>query len=85
MAQITLRGMDPEIERKVRRMAKISGSSLNRVILDLIYKNTGLNKKDKRPAANSLKKLAGGWSEKDASKFLESIKSCTQIDKEMWM
>lgn len=82
MAQITLRGMDPEIERKVRRMAKKSGNSLNRVILDLIYKNTGLNK---RPAADSLRKLAGGWSEKDASKFLESIKSCTQIDKEMWM
>ena len=85
MAQITLRGMDPEIERKVRRMAKKSGNSLNRVILDLIYKNTGLNKKDKRPAANSLRKLAGGWSKKDASKFLESIKSCTQIDEEMWM
>lgn len=85
MAQITLRGMDPEIERKVRRMAKKSGNSLNRVILDLIYKNTGLNKKNKGPAVDSLRKLAGGWSEKDASKFLESIKSCTQIDEEMWM
>ena len=85
MTQITLRGMNPEVERKVRRMAKERGVSLNRVMLDMIYQYTGLKKKDKRPPADSLRKLAGGWSEKDASKFMESIKSCTQIDEEMWM
>ena len=85
MTQITLRGIDPEIERKIRRMAKKSGKSLNRVVLDMIYKSTGLNKKDKRPPADSLRKLAGGWSEKDALEFLESIKSCDRIDEEMWM
>ena len=30
MAQITLLGMDPEIEREIRRMAKKRGQSLNR-------------------------------------------------------
>ncbi len=77
--------MDPEIERKVRRIAKKGGKSINRVILDMIYQHTGLGKKDKRPQAHSLKRLAGGWSEKDASQFMESIKSCEQIDEEMWM
>lgn len=85
MTQITLRGMDPEIERNVRRLAKKKGKSLNRVILDMIYHHTGLKKEDKIPPANSLRTLAGGWSEKDASEFLESIKSCEQIDEEMWM
>lgn len=85
MAQITLRGMDPKIEREVRRMAKKGGKSLNRIILDMIYRNTGLNKKNKKPPADSLRKLAGGWSEKEASEFLKSIKSCEQIDEEMWM
>jgi hypothetical protein len=84
MAQITIRGIDPQIERKIRRMAKKSGKSLNRVILDMIYQHTGLSKKDKKPPADSLRKLAGGWSEKDALEFLESIKSCEQIDEEMW-
>jgi len=32
-----------------------------------------------------LRKLAGGWSEKDALEFLESIKLFKQIDEEMWM
>lgn len=84
MAQITLRGLDPEVEREIRRIAKESGKSLNRVVQDMINKATGLNSKNKKPAADSLRKLAGGWSEKDAFEFLESIKSCEQIDEEMW-
>ena len=84
MTQITLRGIDPKIENQIRMMAKKSGKSLNRVVLDIIYEHSGLNKKDKKPPADSLRKLAGGWSEKDASVFLESIKSCEQIDEEMW-
>ncbi len=85
MTQITLRGMDPEIERKVRRLARKRGQSLNRIILDMIYNHTGLKKEDKRPPADSLRTLAGGWSKEDASEFLESIKSCEQIDEEMWI
>ena len=85
MSQITIRGIDPAIERKIRKLAKQSGQSLNHVILDMVYECTGLRKRNKKPAANSLKKLAGGWSEKDALEFEESIKSCEQIDEEMWL
>jgi hypothetical protein len=85
MSQITLRGIDPAIERKIRSMAEKSGKSLNRVILDLVYQSAGPKKHDHKPAAHSLKKLAGGWSEKDASEFEKSIKSCEQIDEEMWV
>jgi hypothetical protein len=74
MRQITLRGMDPEVERTIRRMAKTTGKSLNRVILDMIHQSIGLNKKY-IPAA-SLREHAGGWSAGDAAEFLDSIKSC---------
>ncbi len=84
MSQISLRGIDPVIEKKIRVMAKKSGKSLNRVVLDIIYEHSGLNKQGKKPPADSLRKLAGGWSEKEAMEFLESIKSCGQIDEEMW-
>jgi hypothetical protein len=76
--------MDPEVERTIRRMAKTTGKSLNRVILDMIHQYTGLNKKNKNPPAASSREHAGGWSDKDAAEFLDSIKSCEQIDKEMW-
>lgn len=84
MAQITLRGMDSEMEQDIRKMARKSGKSLNRVILDMIYEHTGYRKSKKIPPADSLRNLAGGWSEKDASEFLESIKSSEQIDEDMW-
>ena len=83
MTQITIRGMDPEMEQEIRRMARKSGKSLNRVIIDILDRHTGKKKVRKAPA-ESLKKLAGGWSEKDAVNFHEAIKSCEQIDEELW-
>jgi hypothetical protein len=84
MSQITLRGMDDEVEKRIRRMARQKGKSLNRVILDMIYEYTGRKKKSEEPQDRSLRKLAGGWSQKQADEFLESIKSCEQIDEAVW-
>ncbi len=83
MTQITLRGLDPEMEREIRRMAREGRKSLNRVILDMIYQYAGFKKREKRAPAESLRKLAGGWSEKDAMEFQEAINSSEQIDEEM--
>ena len=84
MAQITLRGMDPEMEQEIRRLAQESGRSLSHTILDIVYEYAGFKRKVKRPPAHSLRKLAGGWSEKDAAEFLESIRSCERIDDQVW-
>jgi hypothetical protein len=50
----------------------------------MIYNYTGFNKREQISPAASLRKLAGGWSDKDAMQFFESIKSCHQIDESMW-
>ena len=84
MSQNTLRGLDAEIEDKIRKMASNSGKTLNRVILDMIYQYTGFKKKGNRAPTESLRKLAGGWNKKDAAFFHEAIKSSEQIDEEMW-
>ncbi len=83
MSQITLRGLDPEVEKEVRKISKKTKKSINRVIQEIIYKHAGFNQK-RRTASNSLRRLAGGWSEEDAAEFLETIKSCEQIDEDMW-
>jgi hypothetical protein len=84
MFQITLRGIDNETEKKIRREARKQGKSLNKIILEMIGQPGGQKKGKKEYPANSLRKLAGGWSQKEADKFLESIKSCEQIDEAMW-
>ena len=80
MPQITLRGIEPEVEKKIRRIAKDSRKSVNQVIKEIIHKEFG---KDRAPLS-SLKQLAGGWSQEEASEFLLSIQSCRQIDEDMW-
>ena len=71
-------------KRRSGREAKKKGKSLNKVILEMIGQRRRSREGEKELPANSLRKLAGGWSQKEADKFLESIKSCEQIDEAMW-
>ena len=48
MTQLTIRGMDPELEEEIRKRAAKSGKSLNRVILDMISQHIGLSGKNKK-------------------------------------
>jgi plasmid stability protein len=80
MRQLTIRELEPEIEEKIREIANRSGRSLNQVIKEIIYKEF---KKSKSPAS-SLRQLAGGWTRKEAAEFVVSIRSCEQIDEDMW-
>jgi hypothetical protein len=84
MGQITIRGMNPEMEQEIRKKAFASGKSLNNILLEMISIQTGFKGKKANPQKESLLKLAGGWSNKNAAEFMESIKSCEQIDEEMW-
>ncbi len=80
MQQITIRGIDPEIEQEIRRSAKESRKSINQIIKEIIHKEF---RKSKSPAS-SLKQLSGGWTQKQAAEFESAIKSCEQIDEDMW-
>ena len=80
MHQITIRGIEPEIEKKIRQIAKENHKSINQVIKEIIHKEFESHKSP----ASSLKQLAGGWSRKEATEFELSISSCEKIDEDMW-
>ena len=84
MGQITIRGIAPEVEQEVRKISEATGKSLNRVIQEIICQHLGFTRARKTAPADSLRKLAGGWSEKEADEFFETIKSCEQLDVDMW-
>ena len=84
MSQITIRGMDPKVEQRIRELSKKKGKSLNKVIIEMIEKDGRIDSKSKQIPSESLKDLAGGWTEQDASEFFESIKFCEQIDEGLW-
>jgi hypothetical protein len=80
MRQITIRDIDPEVEQKIRSIAKGEGKSLNQIIKEIIHKEF---KKTEWPTS-SLKELAGTWTREEAAEFELSIKSCEKVDEEMW-
>ncbi len=84
MSQITLRNLDPEIEKMIRHEAKKRKISLNRAIQDMLQQKISSREKRKTPRGQLLKSLAGGWNDNDVKDFFETIKSCEQIDESMW-
>ena len=84
MNQITVRGIAPEVEKQIRRKAKATGKSLNKVMLELIGGSAGPGKRGKKPAGASLAELAGGWSGKEAREFEESVRLFEEIDEATW-
>jgi len=84
MNQITVRGIAPDLEKQIRRKAKTTGKSLNKVMLELIGESAGQEKRGKKPAGASLAELAGGWSEKEAREFEESVRVFEEIDQATW-
>ena len=84
MNQITVRGIAPEVEKQIRRKAKATGKSLNKVMLELISGSAGLEPRRKKAAGASLAELAGGWSEKEAREFEESVRVFEEIDEATW-
>lgn len=80
MQQVTIRGIDPEVEKEIRKIARENGKSINQVIKEIIHKEF----KGRSAPASSLKKLAGGWDNDQAAEFYRAIESCEKIDEEMW-
>jgi len=51
---------------------------LNEIILQKFRKGK------RKPGADTLKSLAGGWSAQEASEFMKAIEPCEEIDEGMW-
>lgn len=83
--QLTLRGLDPRVQREIRELARRERISLDKAALRLLGKGAGIGPTDQADCiGNSLDHLIGTWSEKDSRELLESIQSCEQIDAELW-
>ena len=80
MQQVTIRGLDPEVEKEIRRIARESRKSINQVIKEIVHKEF----KGVTAPAESLRELGGGWSQAEADDFERSIQSCEHIDEDMW-
>lgn len=87
MKQLTVRGLDPELVRRLKRTAHRQGLSFNKAALLLLRRGAGLSRDVKRPTdviGSSLDHLIGTWSEKEEKDFLEAIKAFERVDEDLW-
>jgi hypothetical protein len=84
--QITVRGLDAEIETHVRELARRLHISLNRAAVMLMRKGAGLREDDNGPevVGASLDSFVGNWSREDEATLLDSIRQLGQIDPDLW-
>jgi len=85
LKQLTVRGLDRRLERKIRDLARRERISLNKAALRLLERGAGLDTSESADRiGHSLDHLIGTWTAEEADAFLESIQSCEQVDSELW-
>ena len=86
MRQLTIRGVDQELERALTELAGREGISLNRAALRLLRRGAGLTDADVRvrPIGNRLAKHFGTWTEAEAEELRRAIAPLEEIDEELW-
>ncbi len=82
MNQLSLRGFDDELRKKIRELAKSRGISLNKATLILLRKAAGLPEPGEGSGGvgSSLDHLIGAWSKKEEKEFLQSIEVFEKVD-----
>jgi hypothetical protein len=83
MKSITIHGIDKETEKLINERAKSAGSSVNRIVKELLAKALGLDK-DKVDHRDELLDLFGVWTEEDERQFLEAVRELEVIRAEDW-
>ena len=82
MKQLTLRGLDKGLERKLRETARAEGVSLNRAALLLMRRGAGVKVPpgESNTVGNSLDHFIGTWSAADERRFLAALEPFEKVD-----
>lgn len=84
MKTITIRGIDPELDRVIKSRARQDSLSVNQWVLQTLKKVTGMGKQPVFKKHNDLDALAGGWSKEEVKAFHANTKIFQRIDEDVW-
>ena len=86
MGQLTVRGFDPELERRLRDLARRRDISLSRAALLLMRWGAGMEHSEPESSGvgNSLDEWIGDWSADEEREFLVNVAVFEQIDEDLW-
>jgi hypothetical protein len=86
MSQLTVRGFDPVLERRIREIARQEKISLTKAAVRLMEQGAGLRSGKLAPAriGAQLDDLIGTWTDREADAVLESIRVFETVDDDLW-
>ncbi|NBC30845.1 MAG: hypothetical protein GVY29_12745 [Spirochaetes bacterium] len=84
MANLTLRGLDDELRKRLERAAQERKQSLNATVIALLRESVGLTAPPIHKSYDDLDHLAGTWSAAEAAEFDRAVEDFGQVDPELW-
>ena len=86
MNQLTIRGFDDELARRIRQLASREGISLNRAVLKLLRRGAGLGERKggSDTVGSSLDHLIGTWTHEEAVEMERALEDLSYVDEAMW-
>ena len=84
MKTLTIRGIEPGLDRGIKSRAKQNNLSVNQWILQALKKITGMGKEPIFKKHHDLDALAGGWSREEVKSFQKNTQIFEKIDEDVW-
>ena len=85
MKQLTVRGVDPQLEFRLKQEAHRRGLSMNRTVLAMLRQAAGISNAETKPREyHDLDHLMGKWTEQEAREFDKALKEMRRIEPEIW-
>ena len=86
MQQLSVRGFDKELARRLRELARREGLSLSKAALLLMRRGAGLVESPEGAATvgDALDGFIGTWSAEQEAQLLASIESLEAVDEALW-
>ena len=84
--QITIRNNDKELEKRLEKLAREEGLSINKVVLKLLRRGTGMKEKSgqENRIGSALDSFIGTWTDEEAEELLKAIEDLEKIDGNLW-
>lgn len=86
MKQLSIRGFDKELERRLKEVARDKDISLNKAAILLLRRGAGLDEtmRSTNVVGDSLDDLIGCWTREEEEDFLQSMEAFEGIDEVLW-
>ncbi|MDY6823081.1 MAG: antitoxin [Thermodesulfobacteriota bacterium] len=85
MKTITIRGIDPDLDQRLKQAASLKNKSINQLVLEFLRKDLGVEKeKQYTRIYHDLDDLFGRWSEAEYRDIQDKIDQEREIDPELW-